>query len=187
LGWLTTADFVSFTLITTNASISSLGVFSFESPPVIVVPPASQTVLQGGTASFNVTATGSGLSYQWFFNNMTIPTATGSVFSLTNISSGAGGSYGVVVTDSAGSVTSAPAILTVNAPPAARLISPGHGTVQLSANCAPRITYIVQCTTNILNPIWIPILTNNSGSNGVVNFQGTITGSASMYYRLSFP
>ena len=187
LGWLTTADFVSFTLVTTNASIDSSGVFAFQSLPAIIVPPASQSVLQGGTASFNVTATGAGLGYQWLFNNTTISDATSSIFSLTNVSSAAGGSYSVVVADLAGSVTSTPAILTVIAPPAAKLIIPSLGTVQLSALCAPDTTYVVQCATNMLNPVWIPILTNNTGSNGIVNFQGTIIGAGSMYYRLSFP
>src|SRR5206468_2449757 len=39
-------------------------------PPAIVQQPVSQAVFSGQDASFNVTAIGAGLTYQWTFNGM---------------------------------------------------------------------------------------------------------------------
>ncbi len=83
----------------------------------ISLPPASQTVLVGGTATFSVTASGTGpLSYQWQFNGTNIPNATSSVLVINQARTTDAGSYQVVVTSPGGSVTSSPATLTVNVP-----------------------------------------------------------------------
>ncbi len=87
--------------------------------PTISIEPASTTVNVGSTATFNVTASGSGtLTYRWQRNGLgnlaSTPTLT-----LPNVSlSQSGEAYTVIVTDITGSVTSAPpAILTVLNPP----------------------------------------------------------------------
>lgn len=84
-------------------------------PPVITTQPASQTVTAGGAVTFNVVASGSPTSYQWFFNSAPISGATGVSFTLTNVQSADAGTYTVAVSNSAGTVVSSAATLTVNA------------------------------------------------------------------------
>ena len=95
-------------------------------PPTISVQPTPQTVTEGATATFSVTATG-GVSYQW----QSRPGTSGSWSNVTGGSGGTTASYTtaavstsdsgtqfqVLVTNSAGTATSNPAILTVNATP----------------------------------------------------------------------
>jgi hypothetical protein len=91
--------------------------------PSITVQPASQTVTAGATATFSVTATGSGLTYQWRRNGTNISGATSSSYTTpaTTVSGGSannGDLYSVVVTgDTAPAATSSNATLTVNAAP----------------------------------------------------------------------
>ena len=58
-----------------------------------------------------VVADARGVTFQWKFNGTDIPGATGDSLLLTNVSAANEGQYSVVVTNSAGSVTSAPAAL----------------------------------------------------------------------------
>jgi alpha-tubulin suppressor-like RCC1 family protein len=85
--------------------------------PTITVQPANQSVNSGGTASFSVTASGSGLSYQWSFGPTPIAGATSSTLSFTATASSVG-SYSVVVTNAGGSVVSSAANLTLSSIPA---------------------------------------------------------------------
>jgi Immunoglobulin I-set domain/Immunoglobulin domain len=86
-------------------------------PPTITSQPASQTVNVGQTATFNVTATGTGpLSYQWFLNGTAVSGATSTSYTTPAAASTDSGSiYTVTVTNASGSVTSTPATLTVAA------------------------------------------------------------------------
>jgi sugar lactone lactonase YvrE len=92
------------------------------SPPSVVAPAvnpvASQTVQSGQTATFSATATGTGpLSYQWQRNGTAISGATGATYTTAaTVPSDSGAVFTVVVSNSAGSVTSAPATLSVTVP-----------------------------------------------------------------------
>jgi hypothetical protein len=101
--------------------------------PSITAHPASATVTAGQTASFSVTASGTApLSYQWQKNGTAIAGATAATYSTPATSlADSGSSYRVVVSNSAGSVTSNAAILTVNAVPAPTIsgFTPASGTV----------------------------------------------------------
>ena len=44
---------------------SNDAVLSVNQDIFITTPPADQTICEGGTASFTIAATGSGISYQW--------------------------------------------------------------------------------------------------------------------------
>ena len=85
--------------------------------PGISQQPQSISVDQGGSATFTVTATGQApLSYQWYNASGPNPitSATNTSLSISNIDiSQTGSSYYVVVTNSFGSVTSSPAVITV--------------------------------------------------------------------------
>lgn len=94
--------------------------------PIITSQPVSATVASGGSASFSVTATGA-TGYQWVFNNNNIGGATGTTHTIANATSANAGSYRVVVSNGAGSVSSDTVTLTVNAPPAPPAPPPSSG------------------------------------------------------------
>ena len=84
--------------------------------PTIVTSPQSQTASVGGTATFTVVANGSPApALQWRKGQMPIAGAIGSSLTLTGLQLADAGAYDAVATNAAGSATSAPATLTVNA------------------------------------------------------------------------
>lgn len=88
-------------------------------PPTILTQPASQTVAEGQTATFSVEAQAA-QTYQWFWNGWSV--AGGTNASLTTRPAEVaddGSTYTVVASNAHGSVTSAPATLTVSPVPRA--------------------------------------------------------------------
>lgn len=81
--------------------------------PTITAQPAAQIVAAGSSATFRVTATGTGLSYQWRKDGAAIAGATSDTLVLTNVQTAATGAYSVVVSNTLGSVTSQAAALTL--------------------------------------------------------------------------
>jgi formylglycine-generating enzyme required for sulfatase activity len=83
--------------------------------PTIVAQPQSVTVSGGLVAVFTVTATGTGpLSHQWQRNEVNVAGATAPTLTINNAQTADAGDYRVVVNNSAGTVTSSVAKLTVN-------------------------------------------------------------------------
>ena len=83
--------------------------------PQITSQPNDQTVTEGQTANFSVTATGTGpLSYQWRKDGSNISGATSASYSISSTNLSDAGDYSVRVSNSAGNVTSNNATLTVN-------------------------------------------------------------------------
>jgi hypothetical protein len=105
-------------------------------PPTIVFSPNSLTVDLGWTAYFSVVANGTPpLNYQWFFNSTNVmPAGVNAELFLPNVQFSQAGNYQVVVTSPYGSITSAPALLTVSAHPPTIAISPRSQTVGLASN-----------------------------------------------------
>lgn len=87
--------------------------------PTITTQPGKRTVNVGETAKFTVKAAGTApLSYQWRQNGVDISGATDSTYTTSPAVAGDNGSlFSVVVSNSAGSVTSNSRTLTVNAAP----------------------------------------------------------------------
>jgi hypothetical protein len=109
-------------------------------PPSIQIHPGSQTVTQGGNATFSVTASGTPpLGYQWRLNSTNLAGGNASAYTVTNAQPANAGSYLVIVTNSADSVTSAVATLTVNIPPSITG-QPQSQTVAPGANVAFAVT-----------------------------------------------
>jgi PA14 domain/Bacterial Ig-like domain (group 3)/Ig-like domain from next to BRCA1 gene/CHAP domain len=81
--------------------------------PVINTQPVTQTVAVGANPTFSVTASGSGLSYQWRKAGSNISGATASSYSLSNVQVADGDFYSVVVSNTGGNVTSANAQLVI--------------------------------------------------------------------------
>ena len=103
------------------ASCGSSGPSSLPPPvaPSIATQPASQTVTARQTASFSVAATGTApLSYQWQKNGVNIVGATAASYTTPATStSDSGSTFRAVVSNTAGTATSAAATLKVNAAP----------------------------------------------------------------------
>jgi len=146
------------------------------SAPSINSQPTGQTVCAGAPVTFSITATGSGLTYQWRKNTSNLSDG-GSVSGATSAAltinpSGAGdvGSYDVVISGACGSpITSDPATLTVNdyslsSPSASFPSAGGSGSVGVitAANCS---------WTAASNDAWISITSGPGGiGNGAVNY-----------------
>ncbi|MEO7678330.1 MAG: hypothetical protein ABIV39_16355, partial [Verrucomicrobiota bacterium] len=95
-------------LVLQNSAISGVA-------PQILSHPQSQTVQPGEIASFSVVAADTrGLAYQWRFNGTTISSGTGDALLITNVNAINEGQYTVVLVNSSGSVTSAPAALMID-------------------------------------------------------------------------
>ncbi len=90
-------------------------------PPSVLTQPQNQFISPGDSATFSVVAGGSEpLNYQWYYNtNTSLPNATGSTLILTNVQAGVAGSYSVIVSNLAGTITSTNAFLTINTTPVA--------------------------------------------------------------------
>ena len=84
--------------------------------PAITTQPQAVSVTEGQAASFSVTASGSApLAYQWRRGGATIAGATSASYTLAAATlADSGAQFSVVVSNSAGNVTSANATLTVN-------------------------------------------------------------------------
>jgi hypothetical protein len=97
--------------------ITSLNTQNPSAPPSITAQPQSQTVNVGDTAVFNVAAIGATpLSYQWYFNDAILSGKTAANLTLDNVTTANAGGYTVKISNAAGEITSAAALLTVNVP-----------------------------------------------------------------------
>ena len=133
--------------------------------PTITTQPLGQTVTAGQAASFTATATGTApLSYQWRKNGVNIAGATAASYTMpTTTTTDSGSTFGVVVSNSVGSVTSAAAMLTVNAAPVAPTITtqPANQTVTEGQTAA---FTVVATGTAPLNYQWQKNGVNISGA-----------------------
>src|SRR6185436_17413737 len=111
-----------YSVVVTNsvgAVTSAVASLTVLLPPTITTQPSNTTVVAGNNASFSVVVSGTApLSYQWYFNtNVLLNSATNATLLLTNVDISRAGVYSVIVTNSAGSVSSAYALLAVDRPP----------------------------------------------------------------------
>jgi len=162
--------------------------------PTIAAQPASQIVTVGQPATFSVLASGTApLRYQWLKNSANISGATAASYTTPATLAGDNGAkFDVVVSNSAGSLTSAMATLTVNAAtvaptittePVGQTVSVGQtatfsvaatGTAPLnyqwqknSANIsgATAASYTTPATTSADNGATFDVIVSNSAGN----------------------
>src|SRR5260370_14620996 len=124
---------VSNTAGTATSSAATLTVNPAAVAPTITMQPGSQTVTAGQTATFTVVAGGTApLSYQWQKNGVNIAGATSASYTTAaTTTADSGARFDVVVSNTAGTVTSNAATLTVNPAPVAPTLTtpPGNPTV----------------------------------------------------------
>jgi hypothetical protein len=165
--------------------------------PTITTTPASQTVAQGQSVSFSVVANGTApLGYQWRLQSANLPGQTSSSLVIGAVTTNNAGVYDVIVSNNVGSITSAPATLTVLVlalaptiitPPASQTVTQGFGATftVLAGGTAPLSYYWRKGTTMIGGPVG-PAFTiasaqlTDAGSYSVIvsNSAGTVTSSA---------
>ncbi len=95
-------------VVVTNFAIAPLN-----STPVITSQPFSQTVTNGASVTFSVSASGINLTYQWQFKGVNIAGATNAALTLSNVTTNQAGSYVVQVSNTIGTTASSAATLTV--------------------------------------------------------------------------
>ncbi len=173
-----------------GASVSAVFVFTITNGtgsvtvPTILAQPQSQTNYVGATANFTITASGTApLSYQWQFNGAPIGGATSSNYALPNLQTSNAGTYSVVVTNTAGTITSSNAVLTVLVPTAdiAVLCNGPNGVAPgATLNYTITVTNLGPSTASnvVLSDALPGTATFISATGGGVNNSGVITWPA---------
>jgi hypothetical protein len=106
-----------------TVQVSASATLTVLAPPIITHSPQNQTTYVGSTVNFRASAGGSlPLAYQWYFNSSAISGAGSTGLQLTNVTAAQAGTYTLVVTNVAGAVTSAPAMLSVIPPVERRMV-----------------------------------------------------------------
>ena len=134
--------------------------------PVIISQPVSRTVLAGTNVSFSASAlSAEPWTYQWLYMGTNLNNQSLATLQLTNVQVSHSGNYSVLVSNRSGSITSAPATLTVQPYPPAITLQPTNQTRLAGQNAhfvaaavgAPPLLYQWQ-----LNNGTIPGATNSS-------------------------
>jgi hypothetical protein len=149
--------------------------------PTISTQPISQTVALGANVTLVAGVSGTTpLTYQWRANGANLSGGTNASLSLTSFRASDQKTYSVIVSNSAGSVTSTGAMLHVNSP--LRFINSRQTANRFSATLVGVAgnTYVLQTTTNLIN--WTPIATNSS-PYGLISFTATNPPGGQRYYR----
>ena len=154
--------------------------------PVITTQPAGVTVSPGQQATFTVAATGAApLSYQWQKNTANISGATSASYTTpATTSSDNGSSFDVIVTNSSGTVTSQPAMLTVSSGSGAPAITTQPANQTVSAGQTATFT-VVASGASPLSYQWQLAGTAISGATSAsYTTPVTTTANNSQQYRV---
>ena len=92
--------------------------------PAITVQPVAQTTMEGNSLTLSVTATGSSVTYQWRKNGINIAGATSASYTIGAVSPSDSGNYDCLVSNGGGSVTTAKAVVTINAATGRAILAP---------------------------------------------------------------
>jgi len=145
--------------------------------PGFAIQPASQTVTVGHPANFSVTVTGTGpFTYQWQKNNANISGATSSAYTTpATVSGDNGAAFRVVVTNAAGSATSASATLTVDPAPVAPSITTQPASQTVTAGQAATFSVVAAGTA----PLTYQWQKNNANISGATSASYTTPATVS--------
>lgn len=152
--------------------LAGLNVTQNASGPSISSQPTDQAVKVGETAVFTVTGSSVPLplTYQWLFNGAVLPGATRSSLVLENVQISQAGSYQVIVANELGTVTSAPAKLTVAKAAALVLVD----------NLAQTFDGTSRTVTVVTVPSGLPVVVTYNGSATVPIHAGTYEVTATV-------
>jgi hypothetical protein len=119
---VTTNNIGSYYLVATSAygSVTSsvAPVFVYGAPAIQTLSQTNLAVYAGGNPVLSVTANGAQpITYQWFSNNVPVTSATSQIYTISNIQSSA--TYTAVLSNTAGTTTAGPVVITVLPRPSA--------------------------------------------------------------------
>ena len=123
----------TYSALVTNSfgSAASQGaLLAVDSTPIILSQPISVVVSPQEATNFSVVADGPSLVYQWWHYNAPVPGGTAATLNITSAVPGTQGSYSVVVSNFANSVTSTVATLSFDASALSILVPPKDATVE---------------------------------------------------------
>jgi hypothetical protein len=146
---VTTSQAGVYTVIVSGAGspVTNSATLTVNVPVSVTVAPVSQTTIVGSNVTFSVTATGTGLSYQWLFGGSVI--GTGSSLTLNNVTTDQAGIYTVIVSGAGTPVTNS-ATLTVNVPVTVS-VAPVSQTTVVGSN----VTFSVTASGTGLSYQWL--------------------------------
>ena len=185
---VTAADVADYSVVVTGAcgsATSAVAALTINSSPAVSIAtqPVSQTKCVGGSVTFSVAASGSGLTYQWKKGTVNISGATANTYTISSINAADAGDYSVLVTAACGtatsSVSSAIATLTVNAFP----VITTHPTGQTVCPGAD-VTFSVSATGTGLTYQWKKGATNISGATSATYTIAGVTASDAANYSV---
>lgn len=170
--------------VTVNFTVTDVSEGGGGTAPSITSQPSGQTVTAGATATFNVSATGTGsLTYQWRRNGTNISGATSASYTTpaTTVSGGSannGDLYSVVVTgDTSPPATSSNATLTVNAPGVTTYTAQTDVIAVAGIPLASTLVYYTWCPAGRPGGITAPVNgTTTTDSNGRATIAYTVAG-----------
>jgi hypothetical protein len=192
----TTNEAGSYTVVVANSYgsvTSSVATLSVLSPPTIFSQPVSLTATLGSPASFSVGAAGSApLGYQWQINGSNlvdggeISGAETNALTLSDTTTNDAGSYTVVITNMAGSVTSAVAVLTITLPIPMFLPTTltESGLIVFAWTAVPGQQYQVQYTGDLSSGSWTNLGPAITATNGIITDSDTIGPAAQRFYQV---
>jgi hypothetical protein len=150
--------------------------------PTITLQPQPQTSCLGQSATFRVNAAGDQpFVYQWCFGGAPLSGETSTNLVRTGLQGSEAGAYSVIVSNTFGSVTSAPVQLVVNDACVDLRMYAG-----LNMSGLPGADYVLSCTTNLGTPtIWAPLATNTMATNGWFYLDMASPFSPQRFYKVT--
>jgi hypothetical protein len=150
--------------------------------PVITTQPANQTVDPDQPASFSVTAIGSApLSYQWEENGQPISGAVNPSYQLGAVTAALNGTtFRCVVSNSAGSATSADAVLTVNNAVVPAPVIASSLNVTATVGSAFNYTIVASNTPTQFDASGLPAGLSLDPASGIISGTPTMAGTSNV-------
>jgi len=170
----------------TNSTFALLTVWQ---PPVITNQPTGLTTVAGGNATFSVLAGGvPALAYQWKWNtNTALVNSTNASLALSSLRASQAGVYTVIITNSAGSITSSVVSLVITnpLPPAIVASVGGSGSAfHFGFTSVPGLTNTVLTNSALVGGTW-GVYTNIPPAPSAAPITITNTsGNPNLFYRL---
>jgi len=112
-----TADYTCYVYNTCGFQLSGIGTLNINIPPVITQDPISLLTCVGDINTFTVGVTGDSLFYQWRFEGVNIPGATGPTHTINPVQLSHIGVYDVIINNTCGTAVSDTAHLYANIDP----------------------------------------------------------------------
>jgi len=151
--------------------------------PQILVEPASAVQRPGNDVVLAVTAVSSTpLTYAWLFNGTPIVGATNAALAITNLSVGNLGTYTVQISNSAGTITSAPATVAFPSPPNVQAAWAANGSGLLLEYLAYNRPSHIEVSTDLAH--WTALYNLLPQPDPVVILDDSATANPSRFYRV---